>query len=318
MLNTSLGFEQRTIAKTIYFKGKGLHSGRTTDLIISPAAPENGITFYRTDNNQSTSIKAHILNVSNTDLCTMIGSSDNVVGTIEHLMAALSYFGISCANIRVNSPEVPIMDGSGKEFVQGIKKVGTKKLGRKRAYFLVKKEFSYEENSKLVKVEPSSDLTVSCSVDYPSFIGKEEAFVSLNQVGFESFLSARTFCHLQEIEKMKSVGLALGGSLDNALVVDGYRGVLNPEGLRFENEFVYHKILDFVGDMCLFPAPIIGHFTLVKSGHAMHSKFMLELLKHRFDYLIPVNDVDGTLDSVSSTVKVAQTGSNARVALSLG
>ena len=290
MLNTSLGFEHRTISQVVYFKGKGLHSGRVTDLIISPAIAGDGITFYRTDNNQASGIKVLVLNVSNTDLCTMIGSADNVVGTIEHLMGTLAYFGINNANIHVSGPEVPIMDGSAKEFIEGIKKVGTKKLGRKRVYFKVKKEFCFEENGRVVRVEPASDLTVSCFVDYPSFIGKEEAVVSLNQVGFEKFLSARTFCHLQEIEKMKSVGLALGGSLDNAVVVDGYKGVINPEGLRFENEFVYHKILDFVGDMCLFPAPIIGHFTLVKSGHAMHSKFMLELLKQRFNYLEPVKE----------------------------
>ncbi len=292
MLNTSLGFRHRTISQVVYCKGQGLHSGRLTDLIISPATAGDGINFYRTDNTQASSIKVHVLNVSNTDLCTMIGSSDNVVGTIEHLMGTLAYFGINNANISVSGPEVPIMDGSGAQFVEEIKKVGTRKLGRKRVYFKAKKPFSFEENGRVVKVEPSSDLTVSCSVDYPSFIGKEEAYVSLNQVGFEQFLSARTFCHLQEIEKMKSVGLALGGSLDNAVVVDGYKGVINPEGLRFENEFVYHKVLDFVGDMCLFPAPIIGHFTLVKSGHAMHSKFMLELLKHRFEYLTPVMEDD--------------------------
>ena len=292
MLNSSIGFEQRTVAKSVYFVGKGLHSGRVTNMIISPASSGSGITFFRTDNNQNKPLKAQVINVGNTDLCTMLGSSNNVVGTVEHLMGALAYLGINNADITLNSPEVPILDGSALQYVEKLKEAGFKKLKGRREYFIVKKDFEIEENGRIVRVEKSEQLKVSCHIDYPSFIGKASVEVILNNEGFEKFLGARTFCHLQEIEKMRSMGLALGGSLDNAVVVDGYKGVLNPEGLRFKNEFAYHKILDFVGDMCLFPAPIIGHFTLVKAGHALHSKFMAELLKKRFEYLLPVNEYE--------------------------
>lgn len=280
---------QKTLADTIIIIGKGLHTGRIVRVEILPAKVNTGIVFQRTDNDQAEPVLAHAGNISATELCTTLSSGASSVSTIEHLMAAFSGLGVDNALVRLNGPEVPILDGSAKPFVDRFIETGLVELNAPRSFFIVKKRFRYEEADRFVEIEPSRDLLYECSVDYgKSFIGCQSLQVKMNSKEFLKLCYARTFCHVNEVKALQNAGLAQGGSLENAIVVTE-TGVLNEEGLRSDDEFVRHKLLDCIGDLALLNATLIGKVTVHKPGHGLHAGFMNELWKKRATYLELVN-----------------------------
>ncbi len=271
---------QQTLGNKAKFSGIGLHTGKKITLTLRPAEAGTGIVFHRVDLAPAVSIEAHASNVVNTRLSTTIGRGEASVSTIEHLMAALYGCGIDNAHVDIDGPEVPIMDGSAAPFVAEIVKAGIKVSGKARKYLVVKKPVSVVEGDKKASIIPSRHYKISFDMQFAhQAVRTQSRSMLFTQNTFsDEFAAARTFCFLAEVEMMKSHGLALGGSLENAVVI-GDHGVINPEGLRFQDEFVRHKILDSVGDLALTGHRLIGHVKATKSGHDLNHKLVTELLK---------------------------------------
>lgn len=279
---------QKTISKPTQFKGIGLHSGLDSIVKIIPANENYGIIFKRTDLKQNNIIQANFKNVSSAKLCTTIQNNFNVsISTVEHLLAALYITGIDNALIEINASEVPIMDGSSKEFVEDILKAGVKEQKTKRKYLKIVKKFEFKENEKLISIEPSNNsFNVDFELDYPNdVIGKQRNKIDFSNKDLSNIYSSRTFCLYEDIEKIKKIGLAKGGSLDNAIVVRGNE-ILNSSGLRNSKEFVNHKILDLAGDFLLSGFRILGSVICVQGGHSLSNLFLRNLLKDESNYSI--------------------------------
>jgi UDP-3-O-[3-hydroxymyristoyl] N-acetylglucosamine deacetylase len=270
---------QQTIKKKIVFTGIGLHSGDLVSLEILPARRNAGITFERSDIAGSRIIAAHVRNICSTDLSTSLGFDKYSIGTVEHLMAAFAGIGIDNAHVRVFGSEIPILDGSSVQFVEGLMRVGLVNLGGSRRALVVNETVEVRRGDQFVRVEPWSKPYFECSIDFARspVIGRQDFAFELTQESFSGVASARTFCHVDDVEFMRSVGRARGGSLENAVVVSD-TAVLNDEGLRYSDEFVRHKVLDCVGDLALLGGVLVGKVTTNKSGHAMHRDLMLSLL----------------------------------------
>jgi UDP-3-O-[3-hydroxymyristoyl] N-acetylglucosamine deacetylase len=273
---------QKTIKNKVTFSGIGLHSGRETEVTLRPAEAGTGIVFHRIDMTPPVSIEASAANVVNTRLSTTIGKSGAVVATIEHLMAALRGCGIDNAHVDINGPEVPIMDGSAAQFVRGITGAGIKTLGKPRKYLVVKRAITVTDGDKNVTIIPSRYFKVSFDMRFNHpVVNNQFRTLTFNEESFsEEISAARTFGFFAEVETLKANGLALGGSLENAVVI-GNEGILNKEGLRFGDEFVRHKILDAIGDLALAGYQIVGHVKAFKAGHDLNHKLVNELLARR-------------------------------------
>ena len=271
---------QQTVGNKATFSGIGLHSGKTITLTLRPAEAGTGIVFHRVDLSPAVSIEARAANVVSTRLSTTIGRGETSVSTIEHLMAALYSCGIDNAHIDINGPEVPIMDGSAAPFVAGIVQAGAKGCGKARKYLVVKKAVTIVDGDKKISIIPSRHYKISFDMQFAhQAVSSQFKSMLFSQSEFAAqYASARTFGFLAEVEMLKANGLALGGSLDNAVVI-GDEGVLNQEGLRFTDEFVRHKILDSVGDLALAGHRLFGHVKATKSGHELNHKLVTELLK---------------------------------------
>lgn len=271
---------QQTLGNKAKFSGIGLHTGKMINLTLRPAEVGTGIVFHRVDLSPAVSIEAHAANVVNTRLSTTIGNEKGSVSTIEHLMAALYSCGIDNAHVDIDGPEVPIMDGSAAPFIAEITKAGVKTSSKPRKYLVVKKPVSVVEGDKKATIIPSRHYKISFDMQFahPAVKSQFRSMVFTQESFAQEFAAARTFGFLAEVEMMKSHGLALGGSLENAVVI-GDQGVLNPEGLRYQDEFVRHKILDSVGDLSLAGHRLIGHVKATKSGHDLNHKLVMELLK---------------------------------------
>ena len=268
---------QQTIKSKIQVHGVGLHSGQSITMVLRPAEADRGIVFLRTDiENKDNRIAALWGNVVDTRLCTVIGNKDGItVGTIEHLMAALRGCGIDNLIIEINGPEVPVMDGSAMPFVTLIEKAGTVAQSRPRRAIKVLKEITVEENGKRVSLKPAQGSIFGGEInfDHPD-IGAQRFETKLLNGNFKHDLAdSRTFGFLHEVEYMRSQGLALGGSLENAIVLDKDK-VMNPDGLRHSDEFIRHKLLDAIGDLYLAGGPIIGAYEGAKAGHAMNNALL--------------------------------------------
>jgi UDP-3-O-[3-hydroxymyristoyl] N-acetylglucosamine deacetylase len=271
---------QHTLSHIVTISGIGLHSGAETTLVIKPALPNTGIYFVRRDvTDRNNVIPARYDHVMDTRMCTVIGNHDGVtVGTIEHVMAALASLAIDNAVIELDGPEVPIMDGSSEPFITAIRAVGIKAQTATRRAIKILKEISVTEGDKHVTLKPSvgSVYAVNISFAHPC-IGNQSYELDLLQDGFDDEISsARTFGFVHEVKALRAQGLALGGSMDNAVVLDHER-VLNEEGLRFADEFVRHKLLDAVGDIYLAGAPILGRYEGLKGGHALNNQILRAL-----------------------------------------
>jgi UDP-3-O-[3-hydroxymyristoyl] N-acetylglucosamine deacetylase len=274
--------QQRTIAKTVSCKGIGVHSGREVHLTIHPAPSNQGIQFMRSDLMDSPRVTAHFNNVVDTSQATVIGYNGFIVSTIEHLMAAFAGLGIDNATVELDSHEMPIMDGSAGPFTALLRSAGVRTQEGARCYFVVNEPIELSENGKFVGIYPDTDFRITCTIEYDHpLIGLQTLSVDVNDRVFEAEISrARTFGFLHEYEYMKHYGLAQGGSLENVVVIDE-DSVLNPEGLRFPDEFVRHKILDCLGDFSLLGMPLMGHVKAVKSGHAFNHEFLKAFFLHK-------------------------------------
>ena len=279
--------QQATLACPVKFAGVGLHSGCMVHVEIFPAAPSTGIIFHRTDSASAYPVLANPFNITETTLSTAIGSGASRVSTIEHLMAAFAGLGVDNAYVRIDNGEVPILDGSAAPFVDQILIAGIVDQAAPKKFLVCKKAFEIAHGDHLIRMEPFDGLSFHCSIDFTELspvIGKQSILTMFDDKTFSKFSEARTFCHIKDVNFMREKGLARGGSLDNAVVVDDHK-VLNGEGLRFEDEFVRHKLLDCIGDLALLGGVLKGKITLRKSGHALHGEFTKNIMLHQQDYL---------------------------------
>jgi UDP-3-O-[3-hydroxymyristoyl] N-acetylglucosamine deacetylase len=272
-------FLQRTLKNEIACNSVGLHSGRKIRMAIRPAGVDEGIVFVRTDLSGGNKIKADVHNVTDTTLATTIGSNGVTVSTVEHLMSAFSGMGVDNAIVEVNASELPIMDGSAQPFVELLKNVGTRLQGKVKRLLVIKSEVSVSDGEGTAAFLPSPEFQITYNIEFKhKEIGSQSYHFKFSDVSYEKEIcAARTFGFLRDVEYLQAKGLALGGSLKNAIVLDENR-IINKEGLRFPDEFVRHKILDSIGDLSLLGIPIIGHFVASKSGHRLNNLLLKELL----------------------------------------
>lgn len=269
---------QCTIKRDIIINGKGLHTGKDVTLKLTPAPAGTGIIFKRKRNGNSYIIEANWKNILGGQYATVIGKDGATISTVEHLIAALFGLGIDNILIEIDGPEVPIMDGSAEPFVQLIKETGFKYYRQKRKFINVKRTLRIKEGDSEIVLLPSQEFGITYTIDFPHEAISTQTFNYMHGDGaFErEIASARTFGFVKDIIMLQAKGLALGGSLDCAIVIDE-RGIINKEMMRFEDEFVRHKVLDAVGDLGLAGYPIKGHLIAYKSGHWLNHKIIRKL-----------------------------------------
>lgn len=274
-----MDLRQRTVEREISCTGIGLHSGKKVGLTIKPAPPGSGITFERIDTTESCKIKASFDSVIETNMATSIGFNGYSVATIEHLMAALFGMGIDNALIQVDGEEVPIMDGSAAPFVFLLNTAGIAIQNDFKKFLLVKKPVKVNDGNRSVQLYPSNELKISYEIDFNHPLIKDQSYeIAFSKSNFINEISrARTFGFLRDVQTLRDNGLAKGGSLDNAIVVDESR-VLNKDGLRYKNEFVRHKLLDFIGDLAILGCTVIGHFVVKRSGHSLNQELLKKFM----------------------------------------
>jgi len=268
---------QHTLRKPFEIEGIGLHTGKNIKMRVLPAPANSGIRFLRTDIMPHTIIPARLDFVIDTSLSTVIGINNLRIHTIEHLMAALAGLNIDNAIVELSGPEVPICDGSADFFVRSINEAGIKQQNAIRHYIEILDSFSFAQSDKKIEVNPSESFEIFCEISYNHPLIKYQNFnFSHSNGNFLDIYNARTFGFLSDVEKLKAMGLILGGSLDNAIVLDS-ESVINPEGLRHNDEFARHKTLDIIGDIYLLGYPVLGKVNAYKSGHQLHYQFAKEL-----------------------------------------
>jgi UDP-3-O-[3-hydroxymyristoyl] N-acetylglucosamine deacetylase len=272
---------QRTLKNVIRATGIGLHTGEKVYLTLRPAAVDTGIVFRRVDVDPPVEIPARAENVGDTTLSTSLVSGGARVATVEHLLSALAGLGIDNAYVDVSAPEVPIMDGSAGPFVFLVQSAGVEDQNAPKRFIRIKKRVQVDDGDKWARFDPFEGFKVSFAIefDHPVFKNRcQEAVVDFSTTSFVKEVSrARTFGFMRDIELLREKHLALGGSLDNAVVVDDYR-VLNEDGLRYDDEFVKHKVLDAIGDLYLLGRSLIGAFSGYKSGHALNNRLLRALM----------------------------------------
>lgn len=274
---------QTTIKKSVELVGIGLHKGSPVKLRLEPLESNNGIVFYRSDVDISIPLSPE--NVVDTRMATVIGKDGHVISTIEHLLSAIYAYGIDNLKIIVDADEVPVMDGSSASYCMLLDEAGIVELDKPKRVMRIKKEVIVQEGEKYVKLSPSPDLKYDFTIKFPHPVIKNQAYIlAFTKENYKNEIArARTFGFLHEVEYLRSKGLALGGSLENAIVLDEKK-VLNPEGLRYPDEFVRHKILDAIGDMSLIGMNFIGNYEALAGSHDLNHKLTLELLKDPENY----------------------------------
>jgi len=273
---------QKTINQDITFNGVGLHSGLAATMTVKPAAPNTGIIFKRTDLKENNVIIPNIFNVSSAIFCTTISNEHGVsVSTIEHLMGALYGLGIDNALIEIDNQEVPILDGSAKLFVEAISKIGIKNTDAPIKIIKILKKIEFIDENKTITIEPSKiSLDIDFELKYTNeIIGTQRNLIKVFESDLSDIYNSRTFCLFEDIEKLKEMGLAKGGSLDNAVVVKN-NSVLNQNGLRNHKEFVNHKILDCMGDLYLAGYKIIGKIVCSQGGHKLTNQLLRKVFEN--------------------------------------
>lgn len=275
-------FCQRTLRDSVAAVGIGLHSGRKVRLVLRPAPPGTGIVFRRTDLSPVVDIPAAPLNVNDTRMATTVNIGPAVVATIEHLMSAFNGLGVDNCLVEVNAPEIPIMDGSGSSFVYLLHSAGLVEQCAPRKFVRILRPVEVREGDKLARLEPHEGFRLSFRIAFghPAIDATDQtADIDFARVSYEQAVSrCRTFGFVQDVEMLRRIGLAQGGSLDNAIVMDEFR-VLNPGGIREQGEFVKHKILDAMGDLYVLGAPLLAHYVAEKSGHGLNNQLLRQLLK---------------------------------------
>ena len=272
---------QKTINRDIIFKGVGLHSGANVTMTVKPAKPNSGILFKRVDLKENNIVVPNIFNVSSAVFCTTIANESGVsISTIEHLMGALYGLGIDNALVEIDNQEVPILDGSAKIFIEEISKVGIKNSEAPIKIIKIEKRIEFNDGKKTISIEPSK---VSLDIDFElkyenSLIGTQRNLVSVFESDLTDIYNSRTFCLFEDIAKLKEMGLAQGGSLENAIVVKDNE-ILNEKGLRNKKEFVNHKILDCMGDLYLAGYKIIGKIICSQGGHKLTNQLLRKVFQ---------------------------------------
>ncbi len=268
---------QYTLTKAIKCCGIGLHSGQSVNLSINPAPVNNGIRFFRSDLINQKPIKAHMNKVVDTQLATTIGENEIKISTTEHLMAALRGLGIDNVDIELDAREVPIMDGSAAPFVSLLKETGKTKQACYRKALRITNKISYSDQNSNISITPYNGFKVTGEISFDDDLIKKQKYSLI--VDPERFIKeisrARTFGYVEQVEALWAKGLALGGTLDNVIAIHWNRdSVLNEGGLRFDDEFIRHKVLDIIGDLALMGSPVLGHVNATKTGHTQHLAFM--------------------------------------------
>ena len=270
---------QQTLASAVTCSGVGLHSGQSASITLRPAPPDTGVVFVNRRTNVDTYLSASIEHRAPTELCTAISGNGFQVQTIEHLLSALSGLHIDNVFIEVSASEVPVMDGSAAPFVRLIQSVGIVPQERKQPFLKIMAPIEVTDGSKHVRIEPSSTPRITYSIHYDHPLIKTQTYAyDCSADAFESEIAeARTFGFLYEVQALWARGLGKGGTLDNTVVLSN-DGIINESGLRFDDEFVRHKILDLIGDFSLLGVPFIGHIVADRSGHALHTRLVQQIL----------------------------------------
>ncbi len=292
---------QKTIQNPISLNGIGLHSGRNSNVTILPGDENCGILFKRVDLNNNNLIAANYKNVSSTTLSTTLQNKNGVkVSTVEHLLAALYIAGIDSAIIEIDNEEVPIMDGSARDFLKILNETGTKQLNKKINYLKVLEKIELEDGNRKIQITPNKSFEVDFELKYQNkIIGNQRNSINFETDNLTEVEESRTFCLYEDIQKIKKMGLAKGGTLDNAIVVDKNK-VVNEEGLRNEKEFVNHKILDLAGDFLLSGYRILGNVYCYQGGHQLSNLFLHKLLKSKNKYKVLTIDEKSIRENKSS------------------
>ncbi len=300
---------QHTVKKSLKFRGIGLHSGKPATLTIKPAEADCGICFVRTDLGTEKAIPASMHRVVDTTLATTLAAGEARISTTEHLLAALSGLGVDNARIELDGPEVPIMDGSAVPFVHILKKHGLRRQKAFRRLVRITRPVTFQDGDRTLTITPYDGFKITAVIDFKHPVIRSQTYSI--EPGPQTFAaeiaSARTFGFLEDVEKLQAMGLARGGSFDNAVVV-GEDGVLNEGGLRFKDEFVRHKVLDIMGDLALLGYRLLGHIVAHKTGHGQHLGLMQELEAHPECWEWVEFQQDGNvsvLDKVVSTTMAA-------------
>ena len=298
-------YNQKTINNTIKLYGIGLHNGNKANLIIKPAKENFGIKFCRIDIDQNNLIEANYQNVVEPVLCTKIKNNKGItVSTVEHLMAAFFGEGIDNALVEIDASEVPILDGSASEFVEAIRSVGVKEQTELRSFIKVLKKVEVQEGKKYISIEPlENDLIVDFEIIYnnPLIRTRRKEF-KLSNGDLTNIYNSRTFCLYEDIDFIKSQGLAKGGSLENAIVVRGNE-ILNDDGLRNRHEFVYHKILDCLGDLMLSGYRIFGHVKTSQGGHALTNKLLVKFFSDKSNWSLKNGNLEEKNNQIKESLK---------------
>jgi UDP-3-O-[3-hydroxymyristoyl] N-acetylglucosamine deacetylase len=279
---------QKTIKKNINIKGVGLHNGLDVNLTIKPSEANTGIVFKRIDLKNNNIVIPNIFNVSSAVLCTTISNAHGVsISTLEHLMGAFYGMGIDNALVEIDNEEVPILDGSAKFFVEAIINAGVETSDKPIKIIKIEKKIEFKDNEKYISIEPSKmSLDIDFELKYEnSLIGTQRNMIKMYESDLNDIYNSRTFCLYEDVEKLKKMGLAKGGSLDNAIVVDKNK-ILNKEGLRNKKEFVNHKILDCMGDLYLAGYKIIGKIVCSQGGHKLTNQLLRKVFKNRENFSI--------------------------------
>jgi UDP-3-O-[3-hydroxymyristoyl] N-acetylglucosamine deacetylase len=271
---------QRTLAKNVKVTGIGLHSGKKVSMKLIPTEADFGIQFIRTDLPEAKPMKANALTVGTTENATTLGSGIGAIHTVEHLLGTLYGLGVDNCFIEIDGPEVPIMDGSGASFVFLLKETGIKNLNKSKKFLVILDTVRVETEGKWAQFEPHQNLLIDSTIVFahPTIKTQHFSFEFSCENFIQDIARARTFGFARDVDMLKRKGLIRGGSLDNAIVLDDYK-VMNPEGLRFANECVRHKILDTIGDVSLLGHEIAGKITTFKSGHNLHNMLCRKLLE---------------------------------------
>jgi len=277
---------QKTVNTEVIIDGIGLHSGQKVKMRVLPALPNSGIQFKRIDIPNNNIIIPSVFNVTNATLCTTISNEYGVkVSTIEHLMAALFGLGIDNAMIEINNDEVPILDGSAKVFIEKIKNIGIKESNIPIKIISINKKITYEEGNKFISIEPSkTNLLIDFEIKYQnSLIGTQRNLVDVYNSNLSEIYDSRTFCLYEDVKKLQNMGLALGGSLDNAIVVKDNE-IINKSGLRNKKEFVNHKILDCIGDLFLAGYKVVGKIVCSQGGHKLTNDLLRKVYEDKGNF----------------------------------
>ena len=299
---------QKTLAKNVVFKGIGLHSGKTSTINVIPAKENEGIVFKRIDLKKNNLIKANFKNVSSARLCTTLENSYGAkVSTVEHLLAAFYIIGIDNALVEIDNEEVPIMDGSSKDFINKLKKIDLFEQSKKRKYLKIANNIELIDGKRKISIETNnSSLEVNFQLNYKNkIIANQKNTIDFQKDDLNDVFNSRTFCLFEDIEKIKKFGLAKGGSLDNAIVV-GKEKVLNKDGLRNDKEFVNHKILDLAGDFLLSGYRVIGKVDCYQGGHELTNLFLRKIFNQNTNYqIIELDDFKISKKFQPETQKIA-------------